>query len=100
MWDLPGPGLEPVSPALAGGFLTTAPPVKSPMLYFTYSGLIYLLSRSLYLLVPSPISSPPYPHFFKEVFQGGRRLDKVTFQLWDLMIVIVSKISTGKINPS
>ena len=29
MWDLPGPGLEPVSPALAGGFLTTAPPGKS-----------------------------------------------------------------------
>ena len=29
MWDLPGPGLEPVSPALAGGFLTSAPPGKS-----------------------------------------------------------------------
>ena len=29
MWDLPGPGLEPVSPALADGFLTTAPPGKS-----------------------------------------------------------------------
>ena len=29
MWYLPGPGLEPVSPALAGGFLTTAPPGKS-----------------------------------------------------------------------
>ena len=28
MWDLPGPGLEPVSAALAGGFLTTAPPGK------------------------------------------------------------------------
>ena len=28
MWDLPGPGLEPVSPALAGGFLSTAPPGK------------------------------------------------------------------------
>ena len=28
MWDLPGPGFEPVSPALAGGFLTTAPPGK------------------------------------------------------------------------
>ena len=26
--DLPGPGLEPVSPALAGGFLTTVPPGK------------------------------------------------------------------------
>ena len=34
MWDLPwhvGPGLEPVSPALAGGLLTTAPPGKSGM---------------------------------------------------------------------
>ena len=30
MWDLPGPGLEPVSPALAGRFLTTAPPGKPP----------------------------------------------------------------------
>ena len=28
MWDLPGPGLEATSPALAGGFLTTAPPGK------------------------------------------------------------------------
>ena len=29
MRDLPGPGLEPMSPALAGRFLTTAPPGKS-----------------------------------------------------------------------
>ena len=28
MWGLPRPGLEPVSPALAGRFLTTAPPGK------------------------------------------------------------------------
>ena len=33
MWDLPGPGLEPVSPALAGGFLTSVPPGKSPGFY-------------------------------------------------------------------
>ena len=33
MWDLPRPGLEPVSPALAGGFLTTAPPGKPPALF-------------------------------------------------------------------
>ena len=32
MWDRPGPGLEPVSLALAGGFLTTVPPGKSHML--------------------------------------------------------------------
>ena len=55
MWDLPGPGLELVSPALAGGFLTTAPPGKSlffflvvTMLYITSPGLIYLLTGSLY----------------------------------------------------
>ena len=28
MWDLPRPGLDPVSPALAGRFSTTAPPGK------------------------------------------------------------------------
>ena len=46
MWDLPGPGLKPVSPALAGGFLTTAPPGKSllySLLYLTLSLGIMLL---------------------------------------------------------
>ena len=28
-WDLLGPGIEPLSPALAGGFPTTGPPGKS-----------------------------------------------------------------------
>ena len=28
MWDLPRPGLKPVSPSLAGRFSTTAPPGK------------------------------------------------------------------------
>ena len=28
-WTLPGPGIEPTSLALAGGFLTTGPPGKS-----------------------------------------------------------------------
>ena len=37
MWDLPGPGLEPVSPALAGGFLTTVPPGKSKRFIFNIS---------------------------------------------------------------
>ena len=29
MWDLPGPGIKPVFPTLAGGFLTTVLPGKS-----------------------------------------------------------------------
>ena len=33
IWDLPRPGIEPVFPALAGGFLTTGPPGK-PLDFF------------------------------------------------------------------
>ena len=33
MWDLPRPGLEPVSPALAGRLSTTAPPGKPQELH-------------------------------------------------------------------
>ena len=36
MWDLPRPGLEPVSPELAGRFLTTAPPGKPLQLSFDF----------------------------------------------------------------
>ena len=36
MWDPPRPGLEPVSPALAGRLSTTAPPGKPPR-FFLYN---------------------------------------------------------------
>ena len=41
MWDLPGPGLEPMSPALAGGLLTTVPPGKSLKEYLMQSLEVY-----------------------------------------------------------
>ena len=41
MWDLPRPGLEPVSPALAGRFSTTAPPGK-PSFFFLMGGTEFL----------------------------------------------------------
>ena len=50
-WDPPGPGLEPVSPALAGGVLTTAPPGRSHDSVFLHpwavlsSGLSWLPHR-------------------------------------------------------
>ena len=40
MWDLPRPGLEPVSPALAGSFSTTAPPGKP-----SYLLIVFFLGR-------------------------------------------------------
>ena len=33
MWDLPGSGIEPMSPVLAGGLFTTEPPGKPLDLY-------------------------------------------------------------------
>ena len=53
MWDLPGPGLEPVSPALAGGFLTTTPPGK-PSFYLLLAG------PALSLTVSPPPGQPSH----------------------------------------
>ena len=49
MWALPRPGLEPVSPALAGRFSTTAPPGKPS---------IYLFKRLLLCVMPSLLNLP------------------------------------------
>ena len=48
MWDLPRPGLEPVSPALAGRFSTTAPPGKPLKSVFLseIDSVLYLVSVS------------------------------------------------------
>ena len=84
MWDLPRPGLEPVSPALAGGFSTTAPPGK-PLAGFLREKFLNLLPEEVSLAasllrvkrgrkaedldipcahfcsVPSPYVSPAFP---------------------------------------
>ena len=37
MWNLPEPGMEPMSPVFAGKFLTTGPPGKSyRTVFFTF----------------------------------------------------------------
>ena len=44
MWDLPRPGLEPVSPALAGRFSTTVPPGKPSSAHLKKFFLFFLTS--------------------------------------------------------
>ena len=44
MWDPPRPGLEPMSPALAGRLSTTAPPGKP---HFLSLGMLILTGRLL-----------------------------------------------------
>ena len=41
LWDLPGPGIEPGSLALAGGVITTGPPKSSPKYSFIQKSILY-----------------------------------------------------------
>ena len=50
MWDLPRSGIEPMSPALADGFLTIAPPGKSPpCITFAFYLHMQLDSRAIFM---------------------------------------------------
>ena len=51
MWELPRPGLEPVSPALAGRFLTTAPPGKPAPHSYQHLVLLFFLFSFILLNV-------------------------------------------------
>ena len=59
MWDLPRPGLKPVSPALAGRLSTTVPPGK-PFIYFLSH---FLLRKFAYILL-----GLEYMHTFETCF--------------------------------
>ena len=58
MWDLPRPGLEPVSPASAGRFSTTTPPGK-PYSIFLDSVLPSNFCRAHIVLRASKLSNEP-----------------------------------------
>ena len=76
MWDLPRPGLEPVSPALAGRFSTTAPPGK-PCCYFllllllTFNLVEFQASTNTWARYSKRATFPePLKHTMKEGFQS------------------------------
>ena len=64
MWDLPRPGIKPMSPALAGGFLTTGPLEKScvgplPQVFFRFPVELFNY-RWLRLLLFTPNFALPH----------------------------------------
>ena len=63
MWDLPRPGLEPVFPASAGGFSTTAPPGKPHDVLLTckYTPHLGWCPTSSFCLDPSSLGYPRDP---------------------------------------
>ena len=74
MWDLPGPGTEPVSPALAGEFLFTVPPGKSRYIFHCVFFFFFQCQRAPALpTVPDPLSLLPFRPFF--VLSERRTLD-------------------------
>ena len=52
MWDLPRPGLEPVSPAMAGRLSTAAPPGKSPAHLLHFHDTNLLSQSSVHCILP------------------------------------------------
>ena len=76
MWDLPGPGIEPVSPALTGGFSTTEPPGKPKRKFFCVCEISNSVLFSIRFVNLGP---PPFVsrlHFLllpvgKQVFRVG-----------------------------
>ena len=70
MWDHPGPGIEPVSPALVGGFLTTMPPGK-PLIYVFFFFLIYF-----YLFIFDCVGSSFLCEGFLQLQQVGTTLNR------------------------
>ena len=65
MWDHPTPGIEPMSLALQGGFLTTGPPGKSYVLFFK------CLFYNNYRYTRSYKDSAELPLIFHLVFPNG-----------------------------
>ena len=66
-WDLPDPEVEPESLALAGGFLTTAPPGTPPLNIYTMPNSEEIMTNQLpqgqlysILHPPNSTSSPFY----------------------------------------
>ena len=87
MWDLPGPGIDPGSPTLAGRLSTTGPPGKSHInslaFFFFWSHCV-----SCGILVPLPgwnLSSLQWKHGVLTTRLPGKRLDNppfIAFSSW------------------
>ena len=95
MWGLPRPGLEPVSPALAGRFSTTVPPGQPYTVYFLPPVLVssgcynkihtgWLIdNRNLFLTVLEAVSQ-------RSGFQHGWVLMRALFWLVDCCFLVFS----------
>ena len=83
MWHLPGPGIKPVSPALAGGFLTTAPPGKSSLLDFRS----YSLHPAKLETWEAQLSKSWCLSWRGSQNRTGNKISVVTISWWSVLVV-------------
>ena len=94
MWDLPRPGLEPVSPALAGRLSTTAPPGKPQ--YF-----IFLMAKYYFIIWICCFLKKPFLHWWMGLFPPFSYLEKccpkhcVQVSVWHLFSLLLSIYPSG-----
>ena len=101
MWDLPGPELEPVSPALAGRFPTTAPPGK-PL--FNFLRNCQTIFQSCCTILPSYqqcvrvlISSPSHQHLLLSVFLVLAILVGMKWWWWHIVVLNCISLMTNNV---
>ena len=91
MWDLPGPGIEPVSPELAGGFLTTRPPGKpSPSLWYVWRFIKEWVQKPIFfksLCLESPFICFSLHLYFEIHFRGI----SINSKSWCVLTVLSKK---------
>ena len=85
MWSLPGPGIKPVSSALAGGFLSTRLPGKYLVYFFVHYG--------------TPISSAVYSMRLIQWIQRTQSLflQRIKIYGFALFEIYISQTDTYKI---
>ena len=87
IWDLPGSGIEPVSPALAGRFFTTEPPGKPCLCFILLKKKFFFLAARVFIALHQ---------FSPEAVSGGDcrvvvcRLLVAEHGLWSSISVVVA----------
>ena len=90
IWDVPGPGIEPMVPTLAGGFLSTAPPKKSCLFFKSTSFIISLKVGLVVTILSLPSSENVWisPLYLKGIFAGHG----VLVQMFLFFIFLISAV--------
>ena len=102
MWDLPGPGTEPASLALAGGFLTTGPPGKRKSHYLEVNQLISKIFSNfvicnIYLIHESQPPNRWYFTWYKTLEQKKRKIRHFISQPFTASLTMESEASFLKL---